>query len=128
MGENYGRKIVHGLMMAKRINVGGTNIGNLLSEINPEAQLKKQNAVGRSLNPKVYNAKIFVDKIHYVQNEKLGIFRVVRVCARNEFSAKIVGHAKISRKSNLVIYEEVYRLITTFFLYKDNAFRISQIF
>ena len=115
-------------MKAKKINVGETKIGKLLSEINPEAQPKRQNVVGRSLNPKVYNAKIFVDKIHYDQNQKLGIFRVVRVCARNGISGKIVGHAKIARKNNLVIYEEVYRLITTFFIYKDNAFRISQIF
>ena len=76
----YGRKIVYGVMKAKTINVGETKIGKLLSEINPEAQPKRQNFVGRLLNPKVYNANIFVDKIHYVQNEKLGIFRVVRVC------------------------------------------------
>ena len=72
--------------------------------------------------------KIFVDKIHYDQNEKLGIFRVVLVCAPNAFSGKTVGHAKIARKKNLVIYEEVYMLIVTLFIYKDNAFQISQIF
>ena len=99
-----------------------------MSEINPEAQPKRQNVVGRSLNPKVCNGKIFVGKIHYDQNEKLGIFRVFHVCAQNRFSGKIVGYAKIARKNNLVIYEEVYRLIITFFIYKDNAFRISQIF
>ena len=101
-------------MKAKRINVGEAKIGKLLSEINPEAQPKRQNVPGRSLNSKVYNAKIFIDKIHYNQNEKLGIFRVVRVCARNEFSGKTVGHAIIARKDSLVIYEEVYRLIITF--------------
>ena len=71
MVQNYGRKIVHGVMKAKRINVGETKIGKLLSEINPETQPKRQNVVGRSLNRKVYNAKIFVDKSHYDQNEKL---------------------------------------------------------
>ena len=110
-------------MEAKRINVG-----ELLSEINAESQPKRQNVVDRSLNPKVYNAKIFVDKIHYNQKEKLGIFRVVHVCARNGVSSKIVGHAKISRKNNLVISKQVYRLIITFFIYKDNTLRISQIF
>ena len=48
------------------------------------------------------------------------------MCGRNGFSGKIVGYAKIARKNNLVIYEEVHRLIITFFVYKDNAFRISQ--
>ena len=89
-------------MVAKRINVGKTKLKKLLSEINPEAQPKRQNVVGRLLNPKVCNGKIFVDKIHYDQNEKLGIFRVVHVCAQNGFSGKIVGHAKIVRKNNLV--------------------------
>ena len=88
-------------MKAKRINVGEAKIVKLLSIINPEVQPKRQNLVGRSLNPKVYNAKIFVDKIHYDQNEKLGIFGVVRVCTRNGFSGKIVGHAKIARKTTL---------------------------
>ena len=74
MVQNYGRKIVHRVMKVKRINVGETKIGKLLSEISPEAQPKRQNDVGRSLNPKVYNSKIFVGKIHYDQNGKLGIF------------------------------------------------------
>ena len=113
---------------AKRINLWETKIGKFLSEINPEAQPKRQNVVGRSLNLKFYNAKIFVDKIHYDQNEKLGIFRVVLVCAPNAVFGKTVGHAKIARKNNLVIYEEVYVLIITLFINKDNAFHISQIF
>ena len=74
MVQNYGRKMVHVIMKAKRINVGETKIGKLLSEINPEVQPKRQNVVSRSLNSKVYNAQIFVDKIHYDQNEKSGIF------------------------------------------------------
>ena len=89
-------------MVAKRINVGKTKLKKLLSEINPETQPKRQNVVGRLLNPKVCNGKMFVDEIHYDQNEKLGIFRVVHVCAQNGFSGKIVGHAKIARKNNLV--------------------------
>ena len=44
--QNYGRKIVHGVMKAKRINVGETKIGKLLSEINPETQPKRQNVIG----------------------------------------------------------------------------------
>ena len=47
MVQNYGHKIVHGVMKAKRINVGETKIGKLLSEINPEAQPKRQNVVSR---------------------------------------------------------------------------------
>ena len=71
--QNYGRKIVYGVMKTKMINAGETKIGKLLSEIDPEAQTKRQNVVGRSLNPKVCNGKIFVDKIHY---DSLRVFHV----------------------------------------------------
>ena len=80
MGESYGRKKMHGVIKTKGINVGETKIGKLLGEINPEAQTKRQDFAGRSLNPKVYNAKYFSDKIRYDQNEKLEMFRVVHVC------------------------------------------------
>ena len=59
MGERYGRKILHGVMKAKGINVGETKIGTISGEINSEAQRKRQNVAGRSLNPKVCNAEYF---------------------------------------------------------------------
>ena len=102
-------------------------MGKLLGEINPEAQTKKQNVAGRSLNPKVYNAKYFGGKIHHDQNEKLEMFRAVHVYARDGFSSKIFGHATIARKNHLVIYEEICRLMITLFIYRDGVFQISQI-
>ena len=128
MGESYGRKIMYGVMKTKEIYVGETKMGKLLGEINPEAQAKRQNVAGRSLNPKVYNAKYFGDKIHYDQNKKLEMFGVVHVCARDGFSGKIFGHATMARKNHLVIYEEICRLMITFFIYKNGVFQISQIF
>ena len=128
MGENYGRKMMHGVMKAKGINVVETNTGQKLGEINPEAQRKRQNVAGRSLNPKIYNAEYFGHKIHYDQNEKLGMFGIVHVCAQDGFSGKADGHATMARKSNLVMYEEIHRLMITFFTYKNDVFRISQIF
>ena len=117
MGESYGRKIMHGVMKTKRINVGETKISKSLGEINPEDQTKRQNV-----------AKYFGNKIHYDQNEKLEMLGVLHVCARDGFSGKIVGHATVARKNHLVIYEEIYRLMITFFIYKDDVFQISQIF
>ena len=86
-------------MKAKGINVGEKKIGKILGEINPEAQIKMQKVAGRSLNPKVYNAEYFGHKVHYDQNEKLGMFGVVHVCARDGFSGKIVGYATMARKT-----------------------------
>ena len=58
-GRKNGRKMIHGVMKAKGINVSETKFGKTLSEINPEAQSNRRNVAGRSLNPKVYNAKYF---------------------------------------------------------------------
>ena len=72
------------------MNVGETKIGKLLSEINSEIQTKKLNVDSCSLNPKVFSTKYFGDKIHYDQNEKLGMLGFVHVCAGDGFSDKIV--------------------------------------
>ena len=68
-----------------------TKIGKVFDEINLEAQRKSQNTASCSLNPKVYNGIYFGHKIYYDQNEKLGMFGVVHVCALDGFSGKIVG-------------------------------------
>ena len=84
---------MHGVMKVKGINVDETKLGIILGETNPEAQTKRQNVASHLLNSKVYNAKYFDDKIHYDRNEKLGMFGVAHVCARDGFCSKIVGHA-----------------------------------
>ena len=49
--------------------------------------------VSHSFNPKIYNTIYFGHKIYYGQNEKLGMFGIVHVCALDRFSGKIVEHA-----------------------------------
>ena len=51
--------MIHGVMKTKGINVSEAKFGKQLSEINPEAQRKRQNVAGRPFNPKVHNAKYF---------------------------------------------------------------------
>ena len=58
-GRKNGRKMMHGVMKAKWINISETKTGKILCEINPEAQRKRQNVADSSLNPKVCNAKYF---------------------------------------------------------------------
>ena len=84
---------MHGARKAEGINVNEAKIGITLGEINPQAQTNKQNFASHSLNPKVCNAKYLNDKIHYDRNEKLGMFGVAHVCARDGFCSKIVGYA-----------------------------------
>ena len=56
------------------------------------------------------------------------MFEVLDVCVRDRFFGKIVAHVAMAKKKKLVPHEEVYRLMITFFICKDNPFRISQIF
>ena len=98
-----------GTLRSKGSLVGETKIGKILKEINPNAQKAREYSAGRSLNPKVYKADYFGHKIHYDQNEKLGMYGVVHVCARDGYSGKIVGHATMAKKNNIVIYNEIHR-------------------
>ena len=88
-------------MNDKGTNVSETKIGKILGEIHPEDQRKRQNVVGRSLNPKSQNAKYFGHNFYCDWNEKLGMFGVAHVCARDGFFGKIVVPAKIARKTIL---------------------------
>ena len=96
-------------LRSKGILVGEAKVGNILKEINPNAQKARQYLAGRSLNPKVYKADYFGPKIRYGQNEKLGMYGVVHACSRDGYSGKIVGHAKMAKKNNIIIYSGIYR-------------------
>ena len=58
-------------------------------------------------NPRVYIARYFGHRLHVDQNEKMAMFGLVSVLARDGFSGKIVVGAVMNRKNNM--YEEVYR-------------------
>ena len=93
MRENYSLKLTYGVMKAKGIDAGETKIGKVFDEINPDADKESQEIVSNSFNPKIYNAIYFGHKIYYGQNEKIGMFGIVHVCALDRFSGKIVEHA-----------------------------------
>lgn len=50
-------------------------------------------------------------KLHLDQNEKLAMFGVTHVIAIDGYSRKVVAHATMPVKNNLVIYEDVYRYV-----------------
>ena len=83
VGESYGRKKLTGALRSKGIHVAGTKVGKILKDFNPNAQKARQYSAGRSLNLKVYKDDYFGHKIHYDQNEKLGMYGIVHVCARD---------------------------------------------
>ena len=98
-----------GALRSKGITIGETTVGKTLREVNPVAQKKREVTAGRSLNPKVYRADYFGQKVHYDQNEKLGMFGVVHVCARDGYSGMIIGYSTMPKKNNIAICDEVYK-------------------
>lgn len=98
-----------GVLRSKGVNISENKVGKVLREINPKAHKRRKETTGRSLNPKIYSADYFEHKIHYDQNEKLGMYGVVHVCARDGYSGMIVGHATMSKKNNVVIYNDIYK-------------------
>lgn len=63
-------------------------------------------------NQHIYVARYFGHKLHIDQNEKLVMFGVTYVLARDGYSGKIVGSSVMSTKNNMTIYDEVYRQVT----------------
>ena len=64
---------------------------------------------GLHANPVPYLALSFGHKVHMDQNEKLAMYGVTHVAARDGYSGKVVGFATMPRKNNVTIYEDVYR-------------------
>lgn len=108
--------MLSGALRSKGIQIGETKVGKVLYEINPNAQKRRGSTAGRSLNPKTYKADYFGHKIHFDQNEKLGMYGVVHVCARDGFSGMIIGHSTMTKKNNIVIYDEIYRHVCEYIL------------
>ena len=60
----------------------------------------------RSFNLKFYKAVYFGRKLHVDQNQKLVMYGVTHVEARDGYSRMIPGYTKMAIKSNLTIYKK----------------------
>ena len=98
-----------GHLRSQGLKFGERQIGDALRRINAPANARRRQNAGRSFNPRTYNADYFGHKIHFDQNEKLGMYGVVHVCARDGFSGLIVKFATMSRKNNFVIYDRLFK-------------------
>ena len=82
-----------GALRSKGIHVSEVKIGQALKRIDPSSHSKQQETAGRSLNPKCYSANYFGHKVHLDQNEKISMYGVTHVIARDGFSGMIVAYS-----------------------------------
>ena len=78
-----------------------------VKRLDPASHQIKHEIVGRSLNPKCYNADYFDHKVHMDQNEKLKMVEVNHVIARDGYTGIIVAFCTMPVKNNLIIYDEI---------------------
>ena len=107
VGHSYGRRTMQGLLNSQGTHVSQRRIGNSLRSVAPGPQQGRRQRASRHLNPPLYTALYFGDKIHFDQNEKLAMFGVTHVAAIDGFSRKIVGFITIPVKNPIAIYHSM---------------------
>ena len=98
-----------GYLRSQGSNISERKVGESMRRTDIAGCSRRMETVGRSLNPKLYHADYFGHKLHIDQNEKLVMFGVTHVCARDGYSGLITATATMPIKNNLVIYENIYR-------------------
>ena len=102
VGHVYGRRMLKGVLESKGRKISEGRVAATLRRVAPsQYEQRRHDAVDR-LNPSPYIALYFGHKLHLDQNEKLGMFGVTHVVAKDGFS-KIVGFPTMPVKNNLAI-------------------------
>lgn len=104
VGHSYGRRTLHGLLSSQGLHVSQPRISRCMTRVAPAPQRHRAYTARRHLNPPMYNARFFADKLHLDQNEKLSMYSVTHVMAVDGFSRKIVGMVSMPVKNPITIY------------------------
>lgn len=100
-----------GYLRSNGIKISETSVGKVVKSITPVAVRERRMQADRQLNPKPYNADYFGQKLHIDQNEKLVMYGVTHVIARDGYSGMVVATSTMPIKNNLIIYEEIFRFV-----------------
>ena len=92
VGPMYGRKTMTGLLASQGLRVSQVRVGESLRHTNPQYHHQRKNSTTWHLNPVPYSAEYFGHKVHIDHNEKLIMYGVTHVCARDGYSGKVVDH------------------------------------
>ena len=98
-----------GLLASEGVKVAENRVGKALQQINPSYQQVRRSRANRRFNPIPYHASHFGHKLHIDQNEKLVMYGVTHICARDGFSGKVVGFVSMPVKNNVEIYGNLFR-------------------
>ena len=98
-----------GLLASQGVKVAENRIEKALQQINPSYQQARRSRANRRFNFILYHASHFGDKLHIDQNEKLVMYGVTHICARDGFSGKVVGFVSMPVKTNAEIYSNLSR-------------------
>lgn len=101
--------MLKGVLESNGIKVSEARVAKSLQRVAPlQYEQRRHDAIDK-LNPIPYLARYFGHKKHIDQNEKLNMFGVTHVIARDGYSGKIVAFSTMPIKNNITIYETVYR-------------------
>ena len=104
VGHNYGRGTLHGYLHSRGVHVSQRRVGASLSRVAPCPPQSRRAQTHRQMNPLPYRSQYFGEKLHFDQNEKLGMFGVTHVLAVDGYSRKIVKMVTIPVKNAITIY------------------------
>ena len=100
-----------GVLSSQGYPTSEIRVGESLRRVNPANHDQRQTRTYRQINPVLYRADYFGEKLHIDQNEKLVMFGVTHVGAIDGFSGKIVAFSTMPIKNNVTIYEEIYMYV-----------------
>ena len=98
VGHSYGRRTMHGLLRSLGFRVSQSRVSRSMQRVALVQHRFRQSNVHQLLNPPIYRANYYGDKLHLDQNEKCVMFGVTHVLAIDGYSRKIVGFITIPKK------------------------------
>uniref|UniRef100_A0A1X7V173 Integrase core domain-containing protein n=1 Tax=Amphimedon queenslandica TaxID=400682 RepID=A0A1X7V173_AMPQE len=109
VGASYGRRLMRGYLLSKGFRISERNISSALKVVDPISYEERRNNSLDRTNPIPYRPRYYGHKLHVDQNEKLILFGVTLVMARDGFSGKIISYGVMPIKNNIAIYDLIYR-------------------
>ena len=91
VGNGYGRRMMHGLLSTRNIHVSQSRVAASLQRVSPYHYTARRlnSGVRQILNPSLYRASFYGQKLHCDQNEKLTMYGATHVIAVDGFSRKL---------------------------------------